>query len=407
MIISIIADCHVNKSSYKGVFDKDIEYMPFRTADFMRAFERVITQNINEIKPNLIVFVGDIYDNYDPANDLRTFFNTQIQRLIDADITTYIMVGNHDACKKHHALSPIKAFRLNGVEVIEEPELKILDDKIILLFPYSIEVEKGNVSIKKQFSDFVEKSKEEVEKHKDKTIMFFGHFGVKGAYIKGDSENAKKSFVNSSDKDISLQDLNSINANYIFLGDYHRHQILNVDNGFAMYTGSLEKTDMSEKDQIKGYIVYNDDYPLDEKMGKTKFIEYEQCRPMVEIKGSQKDITQAVSQLDSSLKGAIVKIFFVGNKKELYDFSIVMSDLKKDVIRKLKPIHIYYDQTITEDDVVEDLDEEIEILQDDNVNKDLVKKAIEEMIREKENDPDEITSILKLSQEIYEEAMEK
>ena len=279
MRISIEADCHLNKALYKGVLDKKATTLPFRTVDFMRAHHYIVTQNIERIKPDLMVIAGDTFDTYDPSNEVRAFNARQLKRLDDAGIKVIILVGNHDICKKHHALSPIKSFRFENIEVIEEPTLKVFGDKVLMLFPYSIKVERNEISIKDQFNEFVASCKKQIEteeKYQGKDVLFFGHFGVKGAVQKQYTDavdehlltNAtttkKKNRVNLSPNDISVDDLETINAKYIFLGDYHQHQVLPVKNSVAMYAGSIERTDMSEHNQSKGYVVYDDDNPIED-----------------------------------------------------------------------------------------------------------------------------------------------
>jgi len=171
MKISIIADCHLNKAIYKGVLDKKYSMLPFRTVDFMKAFRFIVKQNIETIKPDLMVVAGDIYDTYDPSNEVRAFFNQQLKHLSNAGIPVVLMVGNHDVCRKHHALSPIKTLELKNVTVIEEPELKVVDDKVLLFFPYSLKVERGEITIKDQFKEFVKESKKIItDKYTDKDV---------------------------------------------------------------------------------------------------------------------------------------------------------------------------------------------------------------------------------------------
>ena len=86
MKIAIIADCHLNKTVYKGVMDKNKLSLPFRNVDYMNAFEYMIDKNINEIKPELVVIPGDIFDTFDPNNDVRGFLNEQIAKLKEARI---------------------------------------------------------------------------------------------------------------------------------------------------------------------------------------------------------------------------------------------------------------------------------------------------------------------------------
>lgn len=422
MIISIIADCHLNKALYKGILDKKYTTLPFRTVDFMKAFHFIVTQNIEKIKPDLMVIAGDIYDTYDPSNEVRAFFSRQLRRLADAKIPIIIMIGNHDVCRKHHALSPIKTLDLEGVKVVEEPEMMVIGNKVFLLFPYSLKVERNEISIKDQFYQFVEESNGKIlQEHSDKDVFFFGHFGVRGAVLKSyvnvadehvlttETSTPKKTHVNTSSNDISVSDLDAIGAKYIFLGDYHQHQILPVKKGIAMYTGSIERTDMTEFDQAKGYVVYDDNNEEDKSMGKARFMEYPKCRPMIEFRGNAHDIFQGIDNLPTKgVRGAIIKIAFVGTNKELMDFSSNLDEIHKRIKSKINPIHIYDRQkVINEEEESEAHHLEEEIIEKGHLNEKLVLKVVEEMIIEKEPDVQEQQTLIQIAGEIYKETMEK
>jgi exonuclease SbcD len=422
--ISVIADCHLNKALYKGILDKKYTMLPFRTVDFMKAFFFIVTQNIEKIKPDLIVIAGDIYDTYDPSNEVRGFFNGQFKRLSDAGIPVILLVGNHDVCRKHHALYPLKTLGLKGLDIIEEPQMKVIDDKIFLLFPYSIKVERDEISIRDQFYHFIEETHKTIAEnpqYADKDIFFFGHFGVKGAvlktYAKVSDEHVltnktvtkKKQRVNNKANDISLDDLEKINAKYIFLGDYHQHQILPIKNGIAMYAGSIERTDMSEFDQTKGYIVYDDNSELDEYMGKVRFIEYPNCRPMIEFRGNTKEIMKALNDLPTKgVRGAIVKVAFVGNHKELLEFSTSLDDIRKQIKNNINPVHMYHQQKVIDEINEEEAHRlEEEVIEKGALNEELVLRVVEEMIVEKESDPKEQRELVMIAQDIYKETMDE
>lgn len=415
MKITIVADCHINKSMYKGVLDQDYPSLPFRTVDFMKSFRHIVSQNIKSIKPDLFVIAGDVYDTYDPSNELRAFFNKELQRLASNNISVIILVGNHDVCRKHHALSPLKSLNLNNITIIEEPTFMEYNDKVFMLFPYSLKVERDEISIKQQFDEFMQLSKDKITqnpKYKDRVKIFFGHFGVKGATLKtyGDGDSKNKKYVNSSSKDISIVDLDELEANYVFLGDYHKHQILPTKNNIAMYTGSIEKTDISELDQSKGYIVYDDENESDEKMGKARFVEYMKCRPMIDLQG---DISQIYSQFNkidyNKHKGAIVRIKFTGDKSKLLDFSVALDEFKKTINHKVDPVYIYTEQDVEESKETEDkrkaTELEIEILGHGHLNEELVLKVVEELISEKEHDSAEQQELIRIARNIYQETL--
>ena len=421
MKISIIADCHLNKALYKGIMDKLQPFIPFRNADFMRAFEYMVDENINKIKPDLVVVAGDIYDTFDPSNAVRGFFNSQLQRLSAANIPVILMVGNHDICRKHHALKPIQELNLKSIKVVENPKMIEFKGTLLMIFPYSLDVEQNKITIKKQFHDFVADCKVKIENKgmQDKEVLFFGHFGVKGASISEyETKNAvakianktKRSFINDNGKDISLEDLDSIGAKYAFLGDYHKHQILATKSVKAMYTGSIEKSDMSEIDQKKGFVVYDSEMAESPRMGTCKFIEYPNCRPMIELKGTLLEMHEQLNALDTSDKkydAAIVKIAFVGDSVQLSSFAEGLEGLKREIKQEANPVHMFHTQKVANIEESEEASSiEQEIMDRGNLTNDDVLDVVSAMICERESDEDEQKVLLALAEDIYKTTME-
>jgi DNA repair exonuclease SbcCD nuclease subunit len=408
MKISIIADIHLNKPLYKTVFDKERTTLPFRMADFMRSFEHMIDENINVVKPDLIVLAGDIYDSDDPSNEIRAFFAEQCVKISKANIDLIVLVGNHDICKKHHALLPLKAIQYDKVTVLDEPCFMKYKGKNLMFFPYSLSVERGDISLKKKFYDFIDSTKDLIEK--DVHTLFFGHFGVKGATLKTIEKTEKNIKIKNKDGDnISIEDLSNLNADYIFLGDYHEHQVLSVKNSIAMYTGSIEKSDISESNQKKGYVVYDDSLKNDPVMGCAIFKEYPNCRPMLELKGSLAEILKQIEVADKkNYQNAIVKIFCVGVKNDLIDFSIHLNEIKNKIQDKFNAIYVYMEQKCISEtsDKNEKIDESKEeqdskIIDSGSINEDIVMEVVEEMIKEKEPNEEEQLILIEMARNIY------
>lgn len=428
MKLTFIADCHLNKTLYKNSNMGDTGDLPFRNLDFMKAFEYMVDKNIAEIHPDLLVIGGDIYDTFDPSNLVRTFFNSQLKKLTEAKIPIVLMVGNHDICRKHHALKPISALGLKNVMVVEQPKLLRFRDKVLMFFPYSLDIERKLVTIREAFHKFVNESHIKIEadpEMKGKEIMFFGHFGVRGAEmneytdsyeILADADDpvssketvtTKKSFFNNNKNDIGLAELDTIGASYIFLGDYHKHQRLATKNGIAMYSGSIEKTDMSEAEQKKGFLVY-DSEAKSSQLGCCSFIEYPTCRPMLELRGTLAQIEFQLSKLTGNYQGAIVKISFTGSADELTAFSIGLDNLKNKLKIKYEPIHIYCKQKVVDEQEASQATAiEEEILERGHLSDRDVMDVVGEVIRESVPEVDEQKILLDIAEDIYKSTMEK
>lgn len=411
LVIAAAADLHLNISKYKGVTDNVYVDTPFRHADFMNSFSWIIDKITNDIKPDLFVIPGDVVDHHIPTNILRGFFSEQLQKLVSCKIPVLILIGNHDVCSRSHALEDISKLKLKNIVVVEEPKVLKFKGTNLILFPYSMEVEKGNISIKEQFVNFINKTKENKD---NSNSLFFGHFGVNGAKIneydipkdvdkncleKDDEE--KFGFINRNSKDINLKDLDSIGSDYVILGDYHQHQRLKTEKCYAMYTGSIERTDVSEADHKKGFIVYDSEAEeIKDGLGKCRFIEYPDCRPMLEISGTLKEMKSKVEKTIPYDKRPIVKVSFVGNSQEKMDFNIGFDSLKKDIFKKFNPIHFFHTLKTIGDKV----DEEAQEIQDEIMEKgkagsiallDVIFESIKEKFKEEESECEAVTDLAK------------
>lgn len=408
MRISIIADCHLNKPNFSSFKDKD-SGISYKSHDFMRSFEYMVDQNISEIKPDLLVIAGDIYDNHYPSNDIRAFFNRQVAKLTKNKIPVIVLVGNHDICKKSHALSPLAEINIPNVKVIEEPKFIKFKDHILLLYPYSVSVERSIITNKELFYKFVEESKRKINESDDLKglpVIFFGHFGVKGASLnQGSSVSGNQlNFVNNSSHDISVSDLDNSGAKYVFLGDYHNHQILNTKNCIAMYTGSIEKDDMTHRDLAKGFVLYDSTFPNDPKYGQSKFIEYPNCRPMISISGSLEDIWKGVNELDETKKNAAVRVVYEGDIKGSNDYHLALENIKSEIKKKIQPVHIFDAQDILDKEMA-DKGKEIEqkIVETGHMTEDEVMEVVGAILREKVAE-DEYETMYSMAEEIRKEA---
>ena len=402
MKIAVIADAHLNKSTYKNIMDKDQHGLPFRTADFMKSFEWMIDKVI-DIKPHLLEITGDIFDNYGPSNHVRAFFNKQMAKLRGVNIPVIVLVGNHDACMKHHALKPLQELDLGSPMIVDQPMLYNWNGVSMMLMPYSIDVEQGNISLRDEFLKLIEDSKDDLSKNND--IFFFGHFGVRGASMstyKG-KDGVTKDFLNKSKSDISVDDLDKIGADYVFLGDYHKFQILPTKKCKAMFTGSIEKSDISEADQKKGFVVYDSNAEDSPDMGKCKFIEYPHCRPMLVLSGTILDMQTKLAELDpSGYKSAIVKLVFKGDKDEPNKFAIGLHDFKKKIMEKIEPVYIDTEKKVVDlkqEEEAKAIQEEI--LEKGQAGDEEILQLMKDMIKERVSDAKEISELEKMLDTIH------
>lgn len=414
MKISVVADAHLNRTSYRNEEDIVFTNLSFRSGDFMKAFTWIIDYNINVIKPNLLVFPGDVFDNYHPSNVSGGYLSSQLCKLTEAKIPSIILLGNHEVCQTNHALLVLKELKLKNIIVVDQTKIIKFQDVLLLLFPYSLDIEQKKVSMKDAFYRFLEEVQEKRESSpelKDMKSFFFGHFGVKGAVtnkytVNSDSKKIEKSLLNTNQHDITLDDLEKIGSEYIFLGDYHRHQILPVKNSKAFYTGSIEKTDMSEANEKKGFLYYDSEAEELDKYGKCRFVEYEGTRPMLELSGDyssiRKQLTDITDEQKTGWNGAIVKLKFVGTQNERTEFENNRQDLEKILKDKINPIYISKQANIVDTEEKNKATEvELEILEKGNLSEKEVLEIVCLIISEKVKDTAESKILCEMANNIY------
>ena len=418
MKIAIVPDIHLNKSVYK-IMDRNNPQLPFRNVDFMKAFEYIIDKCIKDIKPDLFVMPGDIYDNFEPSNEIRGFFSCQLSKLSDAKIPVIILIGNHDISKKNHSLRDIQELNLKNIRVVDKSLTTEFIGVQLYLFPYSLDVEQKKKTIKEDFVDFI---KEICSKKNNKPSIFFGHFGVRGASINeysGDQNEddvltdttttPMKEYKNRNPNDIDCEDLDNIGSDYVILGDYHKHQILNTKKCIAMYPGSIEKTSFTEIDQKKGFIVYDSEIEEIKGYGKCRFFEYPNCRPMLELKGNFNDMKEQFKKVDySKYQDAIVKLKFTGLPSELIDYNSNEDMFKKEIREKLNPIHIDFVNKSKDEKLEQEATKlEQDIMENGQISNDDVKQVVKEVIKERVKDEKEMALTFDLADEIYQETVGK
>ena len=363
MKIAIMADCHLNDTTYSFVKDKVQTHLPFRTIDFMTSFGYLV-QKIIENGVDMLVIVGDAFDNAYPHSDVSAFFNKQLCLLQQHSINTVVLTGNHDISRQSNALKPLKSLKLPFAKIVDEPLPYLFGDYLCLFFPYSMDVEQRKISVRQQLDIFIKQTKKDIAEKilPDLPILFFGHFGVQGAVMSQSADKqpgittensirrlSKNMFRGSGQDLVTCNDLQAIGAKYIFLGDYHKHQTLAVPNTIAMYTGSIEKTDSGEMGVKKGCILFDSQAEADKKLGQCRFIEYPNCRPFVELRGAWRDIKEGCRGLNDTHKGAIVKIHAVGTKLEVAECASNLQRLKEWLVKKIAAVHILYEHTTTEE----------------------------------------------------------
>ena len=268
MKIIHFSDLHIGYTRYsKGI---DLETgLDNRIVDFLNTFDELVNYALEE-NIDLVIFAGDAYKDRNPSQTHQKEFAKRLLKLTKANIPVALVVGNHDMPGnkgRATALDIFPTMNVDNITVIDKLQLYELKTKSgiqiqILGMPWirkgslisrlsnikkDITIEDLNKHIIPTLDNSLEKEISKI--NKSIPCIFSGHLTVMEAKT-------------------STETLMSIGADYMFpaqffarpefeyvaLGHVHKDQVL-IESPPVIYSGSLERVDFGEKNDIKGFYV--------------------------------------------------------------------------------------------------------------------------------------------------------
>lgn len=223
------ADAHLGVTRYQRI---DTETgLNVRMMDFCNAFDHLVSQ-VLEIRPDAFVFSGDLFDRVNPTNFIRKFAQDELKQLSSHNINTFLIPGNHETPRSKGVKNPLSLYLdIPYICVGLEPFQKDVG-------PYTI----AGVPFSQDPVQYIPSPKE------GRINILMLHAVVEGAVW------GSERFMEYIDETVKPGMVPPYT--YCALGHIHRHQALSN----MVYSGSLERYDFNEKDEKKGFVVYDDDY---------------------------------------------------------------------------------------------------------------------------------------------------
>ncbi len=244
------------------------EYLGFSTRllDFLVIFDEVVAYAIRE-SIDLVLFAGDAYRSRDPSQTHQREFARRVSRLVANEIPVFLLVGNHDIPQSKGRATSLEIFPTLQVPLVHVGE-KIGVHKIetksgnlqILALPwirrgelFTKQDQKGKsvdditFSVERLLASQLQQESQTL----DPTIpaILTGHATVSGALT-----SSERSMMLGRDYVLSQSDLALQQIDYVGLGHIHKHQVLG-DSPPIVYSGSLQRVDFSEENDVKGFCV--------------------------------------------------------------------------------------------------------------------------------------------------------
>jgi len=230
-----IADTHIDPTArYLGHKEQD------RRRDFIMAFNYAINKTL-ELKPDILLISGDLYDKVNPRNPARTHVIRAFRRLYHEGIKIYAISGNHDTPRSlEEGASPLHEIDAAGY-IRYFSKSKEMESDIIDI--HGIKVCISGAS----YNHSIPFDRDPLEML---SIPCEGDLNIAMLHYNFTSFNIPSFWRAPTIKETSLpQDLH-----YLALGHYHSFKKVCIGNTYVVYPGSTERVTFLEENEPKGFV---------------------------------------------------------------------------------------------------------------------------------------------------------
>ena len=267
MKILHLSDIHIGSGFCHGRVNP-LTGLNTRLEDFVKTLSLCIDKALND-HVDLVLFGGDAFPNATPAPYVQEAFANQFRRLVDADIPTVLLVGNHDQHSQGLGGASLNIYRTLAV-----PGFVVGDT----LTTHRISTRNGDIQIitlpwltrstlmtrqETQGSSLAEVNQLLTERLQ---VVIEGEIRrldpsiptVLLAHLMADNATlgAERLLAVGKGFTLPLSLLTRSCFDYVALGHVHKHQNLNKSNDPpVIYPGSIERVDFSEEKEDKGYVM--------------------------------------------------------------------------------------------------------------------------------------------------------
>lgn len=237
-----------------------------RLEDFVQTLSRCIDRAIAE-PVDLVLFGGDAFPDATPPPMVQDAFARQFRRLVDANIPTVLLVGNHDQHAQGQGGASLCIYRALGVpgfvvgDRLETHHILTQNGPVqIITLPWLTHSalltrpQTEGLSLSEVNQLLIDRLRVALEGeirqlHPEVPTVLLGHLMTDTARYGAERFlSAGKGFT------VPMPLLTRSQFDYVALGHVHRHQILCADP-LVVYPGSIERVDFSEEAEEKGFVL--------------------------------------------------------------------------------------------------------------------------------------------------------
>lgn len=260
-----LSDIHLGSGFSHGRLNPETG-LNTRLEDFVAALGCCIDRAIAE-PVDLVLFGGDAFPDATPAPIVQEAFAAQFRRLVDAEIPTVLLVGNHDQHSQGAGGASLCIYRTLGVpgfvvgDRLETHRILTRNGAIqIITLPWLTRStlltrpETEGLSLSEVNQLLIDRLRVALEgeiRRLDPKLptVLLGHLMTDTAQF-----GAERFLAVGKGFTVPMAILTRPCFDYVALGHVHRHQILS-EQPLVVYPGSIERVDFSEEKEEKGFVL--------------------------------------------------------------------------------------------------------------------------------------------------------
>ncbi len=262
-----LSDIHMGSGFSHGRINP-ITGLNTRLEDFVNTLSICIDRAISE-PVDLVLFGGDAFPDATPPPYVQEAFASQFRRLVDAEIPTVLLVGNHDQHSQGQGGASLCIYRTLGVpgfvvgDAIATHRIQTVNGLVqVITLPWltrstlltrpeteGLALAEVNDLLTQRLDPVLEAEIRRLDPEVPTVLL---------AHLMADRANlgAERFLAVGKGFTIPVSMLTRPCFDYVALGHVHRHQNLNPSNDPpVIYPGSIERVDFSEEKEDKGYVL--------------------------------------------------------------------------------------------------------------------------------------------------------
>ncbi|MEH2318014.1 exonuclease SbcCD subunit D [Nostoc sp.] len=239
-----------------------------RLEDFVSTLSICIDRALTDAV-DMVIFGGDAFPDATPPPYVQQAFASQFRRLMDANIPTVLLVGNHDQHSQGQGGASLNIYRTLGVpgfvvgDTLTTHCIETRNGKVqVITLPWltrstlMTRQETEGLSLAEVNQLLTERLRVVLEGEirrldPDVPTVLLAHLMSDNATL-----GAERFLAVGKGFTLPLSLLTRPCFDYVALGHVHRHQNLNKSNNPpVIYPGSIERVDFSEEKEDKGYVM--------------------------------------------------------------------------------------------------------------------------------------------------------